>query len=100
MSRRGKGRTSDPEPLSGPMPPLEIIEVYPNKSGLKFRDRLRAFANDLMSKLIDSDPQIVQSARESLKELSGVDHGPEPGAPATDRERAQAAWRQWWDGQK
>jgi hypothetical protein len=114
MSRRGKGRSFQPEPLTGPMPPLEIVELQPAsgwrpgqppptqealKRG-KQKIRLLAFALDLIDRLASNDPRMVQAARAALKEIAREDHGPEPDATADDRESARAGWVKWFEGQR
>lgn len=114
MSRREKERSSLPLPFTGPPSPATIIEVYGNSGWVpgeplpspEFieevtrRKRLQFFADDLIQRLTSDKPRRVQAARAALMKLSGVDLGPEPGATEADRERARAAWRAWWDGQK
>ncbi len=115
MSRRGKYRNpAPPSPSTGVPSPAEIIVLYPNSGwepGMPVpspefveevtrRKRLQFIAGDLIGRLGDEKPRRVQAARKALKELSGVDHGPEPDAALAERERAQAAWRTWLEGQK
>ncbi len=48
---------------------------------------------DLATLIADPADGVVQAARESLKKLTGADHGPQPGADAAAKAKAQAAWR-------
>jgi hypothetical protein len=113
MSRHEK-KSALPPPSTVPPSPAAIVEVYGNSgrppvnvvdlrtalSPTPAGGRLRVFADDLILRLADEDPRIVRAARAALKELSGADHGPEPEAPAGDREAAQAAWWRWLDAQR
>ena len=114
MSRRSKSRVPPPTPPNFTPSPAEIIVVHPSSgwepgqpppspealAEAKRRRRLLRFAAIMLERITDSDPRIVQAARAALKELSGLDHGPEPGASAADHERAEADWGRWWDAQR
>ena len=64
-------------------------------AGAKGPERVGEFAKSLVELTADSDKNVVQAARAALKALSGVDHGPEPGAGDADRTAAVTAWRNW-----
>ena len=49
---------------------------------------------DLVTLVADPSEQVGQAARAALKILTGQDHGPQPGADAAARAKAQAAWRE------
>ncbi len=60
----------------------------------------KACVPELIRLLGDPDVKIVQNARNSLKIITKVDHGPEENANATERTKALLAWRQWWEKNK
>jgi hypothetical protein len=51
---------------------------------------------DLLELLNDPEALVVQAARQSLKELTGQDFGPELEADPNTHARAVAAWYGWW----
>jgi hypothetical protein len=55
---------------------------------------------DLIRLLGDREGPVARAAHAALKELSGQDLGPRADADGAERDRAVAAWRAWWKGQK
>lgn len=51
---------------------------------------------DLIGMLRDADPRVVQAAHVALKNLTGEDFGPKPGATAMARAAAIRKWAAWW----
>jgi hypothetical protein len=54
---------------------------------------------DLVRLLSDPEPLVERAAHAALKELTGQDLGPPAGADRTERARAIAAWKVWWNKQ-
>jgi len=54
---------------------------------------------DLIPLLEDSLPTVARAAHVSLKELTGQDLGPAADATPAARDRAVAAWKDWWSKQ-
>ena len=50
---------------------------------------------DLIAALLDDEEIVVRAAKAGLKNLSGQDFGPAPGANLTDRTHAAKAWLEW-----
>jgi hypothetical protein len=53
-------------------------------------------ADRVIELLLDADPSVREAAHEALRQLSGQDFGPRPGAAEPESRRAAAGWRQWW----
>jgi hypothetical protein len=53
----------------------------------------------LIRLLSDPDPVVERAAYTALKELTGQDFGPRPGASRADRARAIVSWQIWWSKQ-
>lgn len=53
-------------------------------------------APDLIRMLADPTPRVAQAAHVALKELSGSDFGPKPGAGRAERIKAIQSWEAWW----
>lgn len=60
----------------------------------------KALAPALIELLQDADPAVIQAARASLKQISGLDHGPLPSATLQDRGESYARWRAWLGARK
>lgn len=56
----------------------------------------KQYVPDLIAALGDAESFVAQSARISLRTLSGKDFGPNADASAADKATAAAAWRAWW----
>jgi hypothetical protein len=61
--------------------------------------RRRAHVPALIGLLRDDDEDVAQAAHRALRSLTGRDFGPAAGALESQRDRAVAAWRAWWDKQ-
>jgi HEAT repeat protein len=72
----------------------EVRRAAARACGMK---KAEAFLPNLIAMLYDSDPDVVQAARGSLKTLTDRDEGPDPGATPEQRRAAQEAWRVWWE---
>jgi hypothetical protein len=59
----------------------------------------KAHVPALAATLKDREPAVSQAAHAALRELTGQDLGPPPGADAARIESAVAAWLRWWQGQ-
>jgi hypothetical protein len=55
----------------------------------------KQFVADLIAVLDDTESLVVQSARNSLRSLSGKDFGPQSDANAADKAKAIADWKAW-----
>lgn len=55
----------------------------------------KSLLTSLADRVADSDADVAQGARSSLKTLSGRDFGPEPGAGIEAQQAARAAWIKW-----
>lgn len=55
----------------------------------------KQFISDLIKALSDAESFVVQSARASLRSLSGKDFGPQSDASAADKAKAIADWKAW-----
>ncbi len=51
---------------------------------------------DLIELLKDPEPRVARAAHAALKSLSGQDFGPTAEAEAAERDKAIAAWKDWW----
>lgn len=61
-----------------------------NRKGLKL-------GGELIERLKDDDIEVRQAARAALVKLAkGVDYGPAPEAPKTERDAALEQWQAWW----
>jgi hypothetical protein len=58
------------------------------------------YGSELIDLLQDGDDDVRQAGRGALRQVFGVDHGPEPNASFGDRESSVARWRAWWKTQK
>jgi hypothetical protein len=56
----------------------------------------KQFAPDLIAALADADGMVTQSARTSLRTLSGKDFGPASDGTDADKAKAITAWKAWW----
>jgi HEAT repeat protein len=63
-------------------------------------DKKLRYGAELIALLQDGDDDVRQAARRALRQISGLDHGPEANASFGDRETAIARWREWWSKQK
>jgi HEAT repeat protein len=54
----------------------------------------------LIEMLKDPEPPSARAAYAALKSLTDQDFGPPANASATDREKAVAAWKSWWQKNK
>jgi HEAT repeat protein len=85
----------------------ELLKVFKDKSADMRLAALTAAAakrlhaeDDLIERLNDSDPRVVQLARQSLMRLSrGTDLGPVADAGQLVRQTSQKRWREWWSHQ-
>ncbi len=59
----------------------------------------KEFIPDLVTLLEDQQPAVARAAHAALKDLTGQDHGPAADAPPAARNRAAAAWKEWWKKQ-
>jgi hypothetical protein len=59
----------------------------------------RSLVPDLIALVEDKDPVVARAAQAALKELTKQDFGPAPGATTTERAKAVAAWKAWWQKQ-
>jgi HEAT repeat protein len=57
----------------------------------------KALAPDLIDRLYDPEPAVVQAAHAALKSLSGQDFGPAQDATPEQLARAAESWRAWWE---
>ncbi|HEY7327445.1 MAG TPA: HEAT repeat domain-containing protein [Gemmataceae bacterium] len=57
---------------------------------------LKEHIADLLQLLDDPEPEVVQSARVALTQLTGQDFGPATDAGRRNRDEAVAAWHKWW----
>jgi hypothetical protein len=60
------------------------------------RKKARVLVPDLITLLEDSELPVAIAARQSLKDLSGEDFGPEDDATRDERKAAVAKWLSWW----
>jgi hypothetical protein len=58
------------------------------------------YGKELIGLLQDGDDDVRQAGRAALKQISGVDYGPESDASFGARESAVERWRDWWGRQK
>jgi HEAT repeat protein len=58
------------------------------------------YGTELIVLLQDGDDDVRQAGRGALKQIAGVDHGPEPEASSEARLTAIERWRDWWGKQK
>jgi HEAT repeat protein len=85
----------------------ELLKVFKDKSADVRLAALTAAAakrlhaeDDLIERLNDTDPRVVQLARQSLMRLSrGTDLGPVADAGQLLRQTSQKRWREWWSHQ-
>jgi HEAT repeat protein len=85
----------------------ELLKVFKDKSADMRLAALTAAAakrlhaeDDFIERLNDSDPRVVQLARQSLMRLSrGTDLGPVADAGQLVRQTSQKRWREWWSHQ-
>jgi hypothetical protein len=54
----------------------------------------------LIERLGDGDSGVARAAQLVLKEMTKQEFGPEPGADREERDRAIAAWKEWWRKQQ
>jgi hypothetical protein len=55
---------------------------------------------NLITQLLDPEPDVVRAVHTALKKLTAQDHGPAPGASKEDVKKAVAEWQAWWDRKK
>jgi hypothetical protein len=60
----------------------------------------RTLIPDLITALEDPNELVSRAAKAALKDISGKDFGPAPGASPEDRAKAIAAWKEWVKSQK
>jgi HEAT repeat protein len=85
----------------------ELLKLFKDKSADVRLAALTAAAakrlhaeDDLIERLNDTDPRVVQLARQSLMRLSrGTDLGPVADAGQLVRQTSQKRWREWWSHQ-
>ncbi len=58
------------------------------------------YGAELIALLQDADDEVRQAGRGALKQIAGVDHGPERDASSEARLTAIERWREWWSQQK
>jgi hypothetical protein len=59
----------------------------------------RTLIPNLIGLLRDREGAVVGAAHTALKELTGQDFGPAPGAGRQDRDEAAQRWLEWWGKQ-
>jgi hypothetical protein len=60
----------------------------------------KGFIPDLIATLDDKDGWVVRAAAVALRRLTGQDFGPPANATGSERAKAVAAWKAWWQRQK
>jgi hypothetical protein len=63
------------------------------------KKKARSLVPDLITLLEDPEVPVTNAARQSLKDLSGQDFGPEEDATRAERKTAVSEWKAWWKKQ-
>ncbi len=62
--------------------------------------KLRSLVPDLIARLDDASPEVVNQVHDLLLHFTSRDFGPARGADKETRHAAMQAWRDWWEQQK
>jgi HEAT repeat protein len=60
----------------------------------------KAHVPQLIEVLRDPEPDVARAAEKALRELTGQKFGPAANATPAERDKAIAAWQEWWKKQK
>lgn len=67
------------------------------KTAAQQAGKQRSLVPALIDLLSDNETSVAQTARASLMQLSGLDHGPSPTSSIGEREASVTRWREWWE---